>query len=223
VVIDELVGESELMREVLKNIAIAATTDVSILITVDPGTGKELVARGIHKAGSRAENPFVAVNCAAINPNLISSPNYSDTRKRRSPEPSLANKADLSEQTAGHCFSMRSVICPPEPGNAFARPAGARIRASGRTQAIKLDIRLITASNHDLAIEVEEGSFAATCMIACVDILFRRHLSENVPQTSPFLSNIIPLRLNLRPSASPNCARGEMMKEYIWRGVMAIL
>lgn len=56
----EAVGESELMRDVRKNIAIAADLDLSVLITGEPGTGKELVARGIHKASSRAGKPFVA-------------------------------------------------------------------------------------------------------------------------------------------------------------------
>jgi hypothetical protein len=72
-VIGGLIGESELMREVRQEIAIAASLDLSVLITGEPGTGKELVAQGIHKASRRAKKPFVDVNCAAFNPNLIES------------------------------------------------------------------------------------------------------------------------------------------------------
>jgi sigma-54 interacting transcriptional regulator len=72
-VIDELIGESELMREVRKNIVIDASLDMSVLIIGEPGAGKELVTRGIHNASSRRGKPFVDVNCAAFNPNLIES------------------------------------------------------------------------------------------------------------------------------------------------------
>jgi DNA-binding NtrC family response regulator len=62
-----LIGASELIRQVRQYIEIAASLDLSVLITGEPGAGKELVARGIHNAGSRKGKPFVAVNCAAIN------------------------------------------------------------------------------------------------------------------------------------------------------------
>src|SRR5215831_20077248 len=71
--IDGLIGESDLIREVRRDIVIAASLDLSVLIVGEPGTGKELVARGIHDASRRANKPFVDVNCAEFNPDLIQS------------------------------------------------------------------------------------------------------------------------------------------------------
>src|SRR5687768_11460779 len=72
-VIGGLVGESEPIRQVRQDIKTAASLDLNVLIVGAPGTGKELVALGIHNVSRRAKKPFVAINCAAINPNLIES------------------------------------------------------------------------------------------------------------------------------------------------------
>src|SRR6478672_5982926 len=70
---EEIVGTSAAMRAVLANIARVAPSDSTVLITGETGTGKELVARAIHKRSARAARPFVSVNCAAIPPALIAS------------------------------------------------------------------------------------------------------------------------------------------------------
>ena len=72
-IIGELVGESDVMRGVRRDIEIAAGLDLNVLITGEPGTGKELVAKGIHNASNRAKKPFVDVNVAALNSSLIES------------------------------------------------------------------------------------------------------------------------------------------------------
>jgi transcriptional regulator with GAF, ATPase, and Fis domain len=159
VVVDELIGESELMREVRKNIAIAATLDLSVLITGEPGTGKELVARGIHKASSRAEKPFVAVNCAAINPNLIESELFG--HEKGAFTGALARKLGRFERANGGTLFLDEIGDLPAPSQAMLlRVLQEReFERVGGTQAIKIDIRLIAATNHDLLREVDEGSF----------------------------------------------------------------
>jgi transcriptional regulator with PAS, ATPase and Fis domain len=158
-VIDELIGESELMREVRKNVAIAATTDLSVLITGEPGTGKELVARGIHKASSRAGKPFVAVNCAAINPNLIESELFG--HEKGAFTGALARKLGRFERANGGTLFLDEIGDLPTPSQAMLlRVLQEReFERVGGTQAIKIDIRLIAATNHDLLREIEEGSF----------------------------------------------------------------
>jgi transcriptional regulator with GAF, ATPase, and Fis domain len=158
-VIDELVGESELMREVRKNIAIAADLDLSVLITGEPGTGKELVARGIHKASSRAGKPFIAVNCAAINPNLIESELFG--HEKGAFTGALARKQGRFERANGGTLFLDEIGDLPAPSQAILlRVLQEReFERVGGTQAIKIDIRLIAATNHDLLREVDEGSF----------------------------------------------------------------
>lgn len=69
--IDGLIDESDLMREVKRDIVTAANLDLRVLIVGEPGTGKELIARGIHDASGRRGRPFVTFNCVGLNPDLI--------------------------------------------------------------------------------------------------------------------------------------------------------
>jgi DNA-binding NtrC family response regulator len=158
-VVDELVGESELMREVRKNIVIAATVDLSVLITGEPGTGKELVARGIHNASSRAGKPFIAVNCAAINPNLIESELFG--HEKGAFTGALARKLGRFERANGGTLFLDEIGDLPAASQAMLlRVLQEReFERVGGTQSIKIDIRLIAATNHDLIREVDEGSF----------------------------------------------------------------
>ena len=77
---DELIGASAAMREVQKTIGRVADSDATVLITGETGTGKEVVARAIHRHGRRAGGPFVAVNCAAIPAELLESELFGHVR-----------------------------------------------------------------------------------------------------------------------------------------------
>jgi len=159
VVFDELIGESELIKEVRKNILIAARLDLSVLIIGEPGTGKELVARGIHKASGRANGPFVDVNCAAFNPNLIESELFG--HEKGAFTGALARKPGRFERASGGTLFLDEIgDLPPQSQAMLLRVLQERkLERVGGTEAIKIDIRLIAATNHDLHREVDEGSF----------------------------------------------------------------
>src|ERR1700733_14342906 len=70
---DAIVGESQRLKWVLEQVALVAPTDSTVLILGEPGTGKELIARAIHKLSNRSSRPFIRVNCAAIPSSLIAS------------------------------------------------------------------------------------------------------------------------------------------------------
>jgi transcriptional regulator with GAF, ATPase, and Fis domain len=159
VVIDELLGESELMREVRKNIVIAVRLNLSVLIIGEPGTGKELVARGIHKASSRAGKPFVDVNCAAINPNLIESELFG--HEKGAFTGALARKPGRFERANGGTLFLDEIGDLPQQSQAMLLRVlqERRFERVGGTEAIKIDIRLIAATNHNLRREADDGRF----------------------------------------------------------------
>ncbi len=158
-VIDGLVGESELIRQVRQNIEIAAGLDLSVLIIGEPGTGKELVARGIHKASSRAGKPFVAVNCAAINPNLIESELFG--HEKGAFTGAFARKPGRFEKADGGTLFLDEIgDLPPQCQATLLRVLQEReFERVGGTQAIKIDIRIVAATNRDLRREIDEGRF----------------------------------------------------------------
>jgi sigma-54 interacting transcriptional regulator len=148
--IDGLVGESELMRRVRQDIEVAAGLDLSVLITGEPGTGKELVAKGVHKASSRAKKPFVAVNCAALNSNLIESELFG--HEKGSFTGASTRKMGRFEQANGGTLFLDEIgELPLESQPKLLRVLQEReLERVGGTGAIKVDIRLIAATNRDL-------------------------------------------------------------------------
>jgi len=158
-VIGGLIGESELMREVRQEIAIAASLDLSVLITGEPGTGKELVARGIHEASSRRGRPFVDVNCAEFNQNLIESELFG--HEKGAFTGAQTRKIGHFESADGGTLFLDEIgDLPQESQVKLLRVLQERrLRRVGGTEAVKIDIRLVAATNKDLSREIDEGRF----------------------------------------------------------------
>jgi transcriptional regulator with GAF, ATPase, and Fis domain len=157
--VDGLIGESELIRQVRQDIEIAAGLDLSVLIIGEPGTGKELVARGIHNASRRAGKPFVAVNCAAINPNLIESELFG--HEKGAFTGAFARKPGRFERADGGTLFLDEIGDLPQQSQAtLLRVLQEReFERVGGTQAIKIDVRVVAATNRDLRREIDEGRF----------------------------------------------------------------
>jgi DNA-binding NtrC family response regulator len=154
-----LIGESELMREVRQEIAIAAGLDLSVLITGEPGTGKELVARGIHEASSRRGRPFVDVNCAEFNQNLIESELFG--HEKGAFTGAQTRKIGLIEKAGGGTLFLDEIGDLPQENQVKLLRVlqERRLRRVGGTEAVKIDIRLVAATNKDLRREIDEGRF----------------------------------------------------------------
>lgn len=156
---ENIVGESPQMQEVYRLIGRLAETEVDVLITGDTGTGKELVARAIHRNSKRQSNHFVPVDCGAIPENLLESELFGYERgaftgaERRS--------IGLLEFADGGTFFLDEVAEMPQQLQAkLLRSLQERkIRRVGGKDEIPVDVRIVAATNRDLIAEVAAGRF----------------------------------------------------------------
>ncbi len=165
---EEIVGTSKPLKAVLSHTAKVARTDATVLITGETGTGKELIARAIHKRSERSEHAFVSVNCAAFAPTLISSELFGHEKgaftgatQRRLGRFELADGGTIFLDEVGELPSDTQV--------ALLRVLQEReFERVGGTQPIKVDVRVIAATNRDLNAAVSSGSFRS-------DLFYRKH------------------------------------------------
>lgn len=155
----DLIGESPAMREVTELLARIAETDPPVLITGESGTGKEIVARALHARGTRADGPFVAVNCAAIPENLLESELFGHTRGAFTD--ARAARAGLFQMAHGGTLFLDEIgeiplVLQPKLLRALQER---KVRAIGSDQETAFDARIIAATNRDLEQAVEDKRF----------------------------------------------------------------
>jgi PAS domain S-box-containing protein len=156
---EEIIGTSKPLKAVLSQTAKVARTDSTVLITGETGTGKELIARAVHKRSERSEHAFISVNCAAFAPTLISSELFGHEKgaftgatQRRIGRFELADGGTIFLDEVGEL--------PPDTQVALLRVLQEReFERVGGTQSIKVDVRVIAATNRDLDAAVASGSF----------------------------------------------------------------
>jgi transcriptional regulator with GAF, ATPase, and Fis domain len=154
-----MVGVSARMKEVFDFVRRAAPTDATVLIEGESGTGKELVARAIHRNSRRAENVFVAINCAAIAENLLESELFG--HERGAFTGAFAQKKGKIEMAEGGTLFLDEVgeLRPELQAKLLRVLQEKEFERLGGTKAIPLDTRLIAATNKKLAQAVEHGEF----------------------------------------------------------------
>ena len=148
---EEIVGSSASLRRVLTHVAKVAKADSTVLISGETGTGKELIARAIHRRSNRSDRAFIRVNCAAIPPSLIASELLLATK--RAPSPGQRNGVwdALNQPTGGPSSWTRSATSPPTLRSRSCRALQEReIERVGSSQPISVDVRVIAATNRDL-------------------------------------------------------------------------
>jgi transcriptional regulator with GAF, ATPase, and Fis domain len=156
---DEIVGTSPALHSVLSRVSKVAPTDSTVLITGETGTGKELIARAIHKRSNRSAGPFIKVNCASIPQSLIASELFG--HERGAFTGALQRKLGRFELAKGGTLFLDEVgELPAETQVALLRVLQEReFERVGGTQTIKADVRLIAATNRNIKAEITDGAF----------------------------------------------------------------
>ena len=156
---EEIVGTSKPLKAVLSRIAKVGPTDSTVLITGETGTGKELIARAVHKRSHRSARPFVSVNCAALPPTLVSSELFGHEKgaftgatQRRLGRFEMADGGTIFLDEVGELL--------PDTQAALLRVLQEReFERVGGGQPIQVDVRVIAATNRDLNAAVANGTF----------------------------------------------------------------
>ena len=156
---ENIAGRSGAVREVLGRIIKVAPTDATVLITGESGTGKELVAKAIHANSRRADRPFVPVNCAAISETLLESELFGHARG--SFTGAVSARKGLFEEADGGTFFFDEIAETPLTFQAKLLRAiqENEIRRVGENKPIRIDVRIIAATNQELLTAVSEKRF----------------------------------------------------------------
>ncbi len=157
---DNIIGNSQVFTNAINLAKTVAPTNMSVMLRGQSGTGKELFARAIHKNSARAKRPFVAVNCAAIPDSLLESEFFGYERGAFTGA-SPGGKQGLFELATHGSLFLDEVgdLSPPLQAKILRAIQEQRIRRVGGRQEIKIDIRIISATNKDLERMVSEGTF----------------------------------------------------------------
>jgi len=167
----QLLGKSRAMQKVFELIGKIHSTKTNVLITGESGTGKELVARALHSEGSRAKQPFVAVNCGAIPEELMESELFG--HKKGSFTGAVTDKSGLFQEADSGTLFLDEIgeLSLGLQVKLLRALQERKVKAVGATEEIEIDVRVVAATNRDLEAEVARGAFRA-------DLYYRLNVIE---------------------------------------------
>ena len=216
-----MIARSAPMRRLLDLTRRVARVDSTVLITGESGTGKERVARLVHEASSRAGGPFIAVNCGAITETLLESELFGHVRGAFTG--AVLERTGLFEAANGGTLLLDEVgeVSPGMQVKLLRVLQEREIRRVGDSQSRAIDVRVIAATNRELAREMAEGRFRQ-------DLFYRLNVVElHVPALRERREDLLPLaeallaeaatRLN-RPQAGLSRRAADQVLRYPWPG-----
>jgi formate hydrogenlyase transcriptional activator len=217
----EIIGESPALKTALSMVSVVAPTDSSVLILGETGTGKELIARAIHKLGRRSEKAFVKLNCAAIPLGLLESELFGHEKgaftgaiAQKTGRFDLADKGTLFLDEVGDIpLELQAKLLRVLQEQEFER------LGSNRTH--KVDVRLIAATHRDLPAMVKQGTFREDLYyrlkVFPIQVPALRQRTEDIPRLVRHFTALYSQRMNKRIDVIPPETM-EALVQYPWPG-----
>jgi len=158
-VFTDIIGQSRGIQDVLSKVQVVMGTDITVLVTGETGTGKELVARAIHDKGTRGKRLFAAVNCAALSENLLESELFGHVKGAFTG--AVDNKKGLFQVADGGTLFLDEIgeLSLPLQAKLLRVLQEGEVTPVGSTRPLSVDVRIVTATHRDLKTEVSEGRF----------------------------------------------------------------
>jgi len=216
-----MISKSKIMSEVLETAQRIAAYQTTVLITGESGTGKELLARAIHQNSTRANAPFVAINCGAIPESLVESELFGH-RKGAFTDASRDRRGLFEEAHLGTIFLDEVAELSPSIQVKLLRALQERqIRRVGAEQPINIDLRLIAATHRNLAQAVTQGHFREDLFyrldVVSIHLPPLRERRDDIPPLIEHFMRKLRKRLGIKAKTlSPETL--ECMLNFPWRG-----
>ena len=219
--IPSLIGQAPAMQEVFRSIGRLARSSMTVLITGESGTGKELVARALHQHSPRADKPFVALNTSAIASELLESELFG--HERGSFTGADARRIGRFEQADGGTLFLDEIgdMSPALQTRLLRVLAESEFYRVGGQSSINVDVRVIAATNQDLARAVEEGRFREDLYhrlnVIRIDTPPLRQRRQDIPVLLNHYLDEVAKELDVPPKTL-NSEAMDILQSYDWPG-----
>ena len=218
---ERIVGRSRALKQMLAQVEQVAGTDATVLIEGETGTGKELLARSVHRLSLRKDRPLVTVNCASLPPSLIENELFG--REKGAYTSAITKMAGRFEMADGATLFLDEIgELPLETQAKLLRVLEqGQFERLGSTRSIRVDVRIIAATNQDLQQQVTTGKFRK-------DLYFRlnvfplhvpalRERTEDIPELVSFFVGAYAMNMGKQiDNISQKCM--DMLQDYAWPG-----
>ena len=217
----DIIGDSKQIQDIKETIAKVAPTDARVLITGENGTGKELVARWVHEYSERSSGEWVEVNCAAIPSELIESELFG--HEKGSFTSAHKQRIGKFEQATGGTLFLDEIgdMSLSAQAKVLRALQESRITRVGGEKEIKVNVRVVAATNKDLKSEIEQGKFREDLYhrlsVVVIKVPALRERSEDIPILVDYFLNQIASEYGTAPkSIDPKAVDG--LKKMVWTG-----